>query len=344
MESKRLNKFISDSGFCSRREADRLIEEERVTVNGKLPEPGMKVSAKDKVRIDDQLLTVREEEPVFLLLNKPSGMSATADMGVRDNVVRAINYPASLQPIGHLDRDAEGVLFLSNNSDLVRKITKADNKYEKEYIVTVDKLISQDFIAKLIGGGETESGEKLQKTFIAKESSTRFRIILRPNTNHNIKRMCEDLGYKVVHLQRVRIENFTLAKLPNGHWRKLSPAEVEGLASIASSRGSKSQAAAFSEKSGGRDGKSRPKTFEGSGPRIGKSKPGGSAAKRTAGPKAGGGQGSSYGSGVSSRKTSPGKGPTKTGGRAGAAGTSAPTRKSSPAKGPAPKGRGGRTR
>ena len=344
MEPKRLNKFISDSGFCSRREADRLIEEERVTVNGKLPEPGMKVSAKDKVRIDDQLLTVREEEPVFLLLNKPSGMSATADMGVRDNVVRAINYPASLQPIGHLDRDAEGVLFLSNDGDLVRKITKADNKYEKEYIVTVDKLISQDFIAKLIGGGESESGEKLQKTFIAKEGSTRFRIILRPNTNHNLKRMCEDLGYKVVHLQRVRIENFTLAKLPNGHWRKLSPAEVETLASITGSRGSKSQPSDASDRSGARIGKSRNKASEGSSPRIGKSKPGGSGAKRTAGPKAGGSQGSSYGSGTSNRKSSPGKGPTKIGGRPAASGTNAPARKSAPAKGPAPKGRSGRTR
>ncbi|WP_276496361.1 pseudouridine synthase [Pontibacter litorisediminis] len=299
MEPKRLNKFISDSGFCSRREADRLIEEERVTVNGKQPEPGMKVTPKDKVRIDDQLLNVREEEAVFLLLNKPSGMSATADMGVRDNVVRAINYPASLQPIGQLDREAEGVLFLSNDGDLVRKLTKADNKYEKEYVVTVDKLISPEFIAKLIGGGETESGEKLQKTFIAKEGSTRFRIILKPNTNHNIKRMCEDLGYKVVHLERVRIETFTLTKLPTGHWRKLSPADVEALASIASrgGSGSKGKETGAGARGGARVGKSKPKDFgkdtgfperRGSGgARVGKSKPGGAApAKKFSGPKA----------------------------------------------------------
>ena len=114
MDPKRLNKFISDSGFCSRREADRLIEEERVTVNGKLPAPGVLVTAKDKVRIDDQILRVREELPVFLVFNKPSGMSAKSDPAVRDNVVRAINYPATLEPIGYLDRDSEGVMFLSN--------------------------------------------------------------------------------------------------------------------------------------------------------------------------------------------------------------------------------------
>ncbi|WP_046313362.1 pseudouridine synthase [Pontibacter korlensis] len=317
MEPKRLNKFISDSGFCSRREADRLIEEERVTVNGKLPEPGTKVTAKDKVRIDDQLLTVREEEPVFLLLNKPSGMSATADMGVRDNVVRAINYPASLQPIGHLDRDAEGVLFLSNDGDLVRKITKADTKFEKEYIVTVDKLISPEFIAKLIGGGESEAGEKLQKTFIAKEGSTRFRIILKPNTNHNIKRMCEDLGYKVVHLQRVRIENLTLAKLPTGHWRKLSAAEVEMLASAGSRAGSsKSKDNDYFSPRGGA-----------SKARVGKSKPAG-ATKGGAGKSFGGSKPGSAGN-KSPRKG----GPSNTSSRSGGAG-----------KGAAPKGRTGRGR
>ncbi|PRY15492.1 ribosomal large subunit pseudouridine synthase F [Pontibacter ummariensis] len=277
MEPKRLNKFISDSGFCSRREADKLIEEERVTVNGKLPEPGTKVTTKDKVRIDDQLLNVREEAPVFLLLNKPSGMSATADMGVRDNVVRAINHTATLQPIGFLERDSEGVLFLSNDTDLVRRLTKADNKFEKEYIVTVDKLISSDFIAKLIGGEDTEEGEKTQKTFIAKEGSTRFRIILKPGTNHNIKMLCERLGYNVVHLQRIRIESFTLAKLPPGHWRALTPAEVDKLRTVASSA-VKNKVSGFSE-----DYRSY---SSGPGKRIGKSRPAG-APKGGPGRKAG---------------------------------------------------------
>lgn len=236
MEPKRLNKFISDAGFCSRREADRLIEEERVTVNGKLPAPGMQVTAKDKVRIDDQILRVREEAGVFLIFNKPAGMSAKSDPSVRDNVVRAINYPATLEPVGHLERDSEGLLFLTNDTELGRKITRSDNRFEKEYVVTVDKLITQEFIAKMIGGGETERGEKLQRTHIEKLGSSRFKIVLAPGSNHNIKMLCESLGYRVTHLQRTRIQNFTLAKLQTGHWRVLTPAEVDSLRETAATR------------------------------------------------------------------------------------------------------------
>lgn len=265
MESKRLNKFISDAGFCSRREADTLIEEGRVTVNGKLPDPGLKVTAKDKVRIDDQLLRVREEETVFLLFNKPAGMSATADMGVRDNVIRAINFPASLQPIGHLDREAEGILFLSNDAELVRKISRADNRYEKEYLVTVDKLINQEFLNKLGSSPDDKPETKTVRPFAVKETSTRFRIILKPDTNHNLKQLCQNLGYKVVHLQRVRIDNFKLTKLPVGHWRVLNVAEIQSLTSVAN-KGGKSIAATadFSFPKGG-----------GAGKRIGKSRPAG---------------------------------------------------------------------
>lgn len=283
MEPKRLNKFISDSGFCSRREADRLIEEERVTVNGKLPAPGMQVSAKDKVRIDDQILRVRDEAPVFLIFNKPAGMSAKSDPSVRDNVVRAINYPATLEPAGHLERDSEGLLFLTNDTELGRKITRSDNCFEKEYIVTVDKLITQEFISKLIGGGETEKGEKIQRTFIEKVGSSRFKIVLTPGTNHNIKMLCENLGYRVVHLQRTRIHNFTLAKLPTGHWRALNPAEVDEIRTVASTR---NEPAAYSggrtsgSYSGNRREGSKPagefKRSErpsNSTPRVGKSKP-----------------------------------------------------------------------
>ncbi|MEJ8755648.1 pseudouridine synthase [Pontibacter sp. H259] len=308
MEPKRLNKFISDSGFCSRREADRLIEEERVTVNGKLPAPGALVTAKDKVRIDDQILRVREELPVFLVFNKPSGMSAKSDPAVRDNVVRAINYPATLEPIGYLDRDSEGVMFLSNETELVRRMTKADNRFEKEFVVTVDKIITQDFIAKLIGGGENEKGEKLQKTFISKEGSTRFRIVLTPGTNHNIKMLCENLGYRVVHLQRLRIEDFSLAKLPTGHWRALTASEVEGLRTIAMGRAPKEEtprgrgAAYSSERPAKKKGAKKEGGYNkiskvGSTPRIGKSKP------KESGPKKGGAT-SAKGSRGSSRTTS----------------------------------------
>jgi 23S rRNA pseudouridine2604 synthase len=289
MEPKRLNKFISDSGFCSRREADKLIEEERVTVNGKLPKPGMQVTPKDKVRIDDQILRVREEVPVFLVFNKPAGMSAKSDASVRDNVVRAINYPATLEPVGYLERDSEGLLFLTNDTELGRRITRSDNRFEKEYVVTVDKMITTDFISKMMGGGETEKGEKIPRTYIEKLGSSRFKIILVPGSNHNLKMLCENHGYRVTHLQRIRIQNFSLAKLPLGHWRALTPAEVDSLRETAATRnaspvysrnqsgdsygankptrreGSRQDGSAFKSapKQGGsapREGKSRPKS------------------------------------------------------------------------------------
>ncbi|WP_114783093.1 pseudouridine synthase [Botryobacter ruber] len=245
MEPKRLNKFISDTGFCSRREADRLIEEGRVTVNGKEPDAGTKVTAKDKVRIDDQLLQVREEEPVYLVFNKPANMSAKSDPAVRDNVVRAINYPATLLPIGHLEREAEGLLFLSNDSNFVQKMTRADNKFEKEYVVTLDRIISSDFLAKMGEGGPAMEGVVRQRTFVAREGSARFRIVLQPGSNHNIKKMCEGLGYRVVHLQRLRINDITLAKLPVGYWRTLTQEEVDNLASTFKGGRSASRQEAF---------------------------------------------------------------------------------------------------
>lgn len=319
MEPKRLNKFISDSGFCSRREADRLIEEERVTINGKLPKPGTIVTAKDKVRIDDQILKVREEAPVFLIFNKPSGMSAKSDPSVRDNVVRAINYPATLEPVGHLERDSEGLLFLTNDTELGRKITRSDNRFEKEYTVTVDKLITQDFIAKLIGGGETEKGEKLQKTFIEKTGASRFKIVLAPGSNHNIKMLCENLGYKVTHLQRTRIQNFTLAKMPTGHWRVLTPAEVDSLRETAATRnvpaaydktyGSRSAGNSSADRPARREGNKPTGDFKrsyspgSSVPREGKSKP--KSSNATKGDSARGARGSAK---PGTRSSTPGKG------------------------------------
>ncbi|MBD1397551.1 pseudouridine synthase [Pontibacter sp. JH31] len=236
MEPKRLNKYISDTGFCSRRDADELIEQGRVTVNGKLPaDPGMKVTPKDKVRIDDETLHVKQEKPVYLIFNKPANMSATSDMSVRDNVVRAINFPATLEPTAMLEREAEGIIFLSNDGDFTRGVKRADNKYEKEYVVTVDKMITADFLHKISGGGAPVPGEDRVNNSVSKESQTRFRIILKPGTDHYLKRMCESLGYKVVHLQRVRFGEFSLTKLPAGHWRVLTQQEVNSLLSVAPS-------------------------------------------------------------------------------------------------------------
>lgn len=233
MEPKRLNKFISDSGFCSRRDADELIEQGRVTVNGKIPtDSGMKVTPKDKVRIDDEMLRVKQEKPVYLIFNKPANMSATSDMAVRDNVVRAINFPATLEPTAMLEREAEGIIFLSNDGDFVRGVKRADNKFEKEYIVTVDKMITSDFLQKISGGGAPIPGEERVNNSVSKETQTRFRITLKPGTDHYLKRMCESLGYKVVHLQRVGFGEFSLAKLPSGHWRVLTPQEVNSLTSL----------------------------------------------------------------------------------------------------------------
>jgi len=321
MEPKRLNKFISDSGFCSRREADRLIEEGRVTVNGKQPDAGTKVTPKDKVRIDDQLLNVRDEAPVFLVLHKPSGLAATADMGVRDNVVRAINHPASLQPIGKLDREDEGVLFLSNDSDLVRKLTKADNRLEKELLVTVNKPFSSEFISKLSEACASFEDGNPKKAVVHKESTTRFRIVLEPGMSHGIKKICEALGYQVTFLQRVRVENITLTKLQKGHWRTLNAQEIENLKQIASAKPEK----AVKAKAGAKDfkpkaaaGKDRVSTerggyqkpvktgaadYAGSGKRIGKSRP------ATAGPKASSGRGGTSKAGAAPKKGNSGKGP-----------------------------------
>lgn len=244
MEPKRLNKYISDADFCSRREADRLIAEGRVTVNGKTPEPGTKVSPKDKVRIDSELLHVRDEETVFLLFNKPAGIATTTDVSVRNNIISALNHPASLLPIGHLDREAEGLMFLSNDTELARKMTKADTRFEKEYVITVDKPITTEFLSRISEGSAPAPGMSRKKAFVAKEGAARFRIVLEPGMNHHIKRMCEALGYNVTHLQRVRVASFTPLKLQTGRWRALSEAEVDSLKKILSGRAPSSRSEA----------------------------------------------------------------------------------------------------
>lgn len=240
MEPKRLNKFISDAGFCSRREADQLIVHERVTVNGKLPDAGTKVSATDKVRIDGQLLHVREEAPVFLVFNKPPGIATTTDRSVRNNILSALNYPASLQPIGFLDRESEGLILLCNDLELARRITKSDNLYEKEYVVTVDKLLSPDFLAR-ISENDSPTGPR-KKSAVTREGTNRFRIVLEPGMYHNIKRRCEELGFKVQHLQRVRIGSITPAKLSVGMWRNMTAAEIEGIKSVLAGKSRKAGA------------------------------------------------------------------------------------------------------
>lgn len=224
----RLNKFISDSGICSRREADKLIEQGRVLVNGKLPEVGARVKAKDKVQVDGKTLQSNQVAPVYLALNKPAGIETTTDLSQRDNIIRFVNYPERIFPIGRLDKDSEGLIFLTNDGDIVNKILRAGNKHEKEYIVTVDKPINEDFVQKM-GSGVSILGVNTKKCFVEQLGPSKFRIILTQGMNRQIRRMTETLGYEVQTLQRIRIMNITLAKLPLGQWRELTETEIATL-------------------------------------------------------------------------------------------------------------------
>ncbi|MCX2740341.1 23S rRNA pseudouridine(2604) synthase RluF [Pontibacter anaerobius] len=225
MEPIRLNKFISDSGYCSRREADKMIEQGRVTVNGKRPEVGARVKANDKVRVDGNLLEVDDVEPVYLLLNKPPGIETTTDTSQRDNIISFTNYPERIFPVGRLDKDSEGLIILTNNGDIVNKILRAGNKHEKEYIVTVDKPINQEFVDRM-SGGVSILGVNTKKCFVEQLGPNKFRIILTQGMNRQIRRMCEALGYEVHILQRTRIMHLSLAKIPLGQWRNMTDAEV----------------------------------------------------------------------------------------------------------------------
>lgn len=223
-EETRINKFISEKGVCSRREADKFIEEGRVTINGAKALTGSKVKKGDEVRLDGKLLTEREEL-VYIALNKPVGITSTTEHKVKGNIVDFINYPKRIFPIGRLDKDSEGLILLTNDGDIVNKILRAGNNHDKEYIVTVDKPITPEF---LIG---MSSGVKILDTItkpciVTKEGKYIFRIILTQGLNRQIRRMCEALGYKVQKLKRIRIMNINLKDLPIGQWRYLTKEEL----------------------------------------------------------------------------------------------------------------------
>ncbi len=224
---KRLNKFIGETGFCSRREADKIIEEGRVTINGVVPELGTKVSPDDEVRIDGKLIREKREKPVYLAFNKPVGIECTTNLEVRNNIVDYINYPKRIFPIGRLDKASEGLIFMTNDGDIVNKILRARNNHEKEYTVTVNKLITDRFIEKMSNGVpilDTVS----RKCKVEKISSTTFKIVLTQGLNRQIRRMCEYLGYEVTALKRIRIINISL-DIPVGRYRDLTEAEIKEL-------------------------------------------------------------------------------------------------------------------
>jgi 23S rRNA pseudouridine2604 synthase len=222
-----LNKYIADTGFCSRREADKYIEQCRVSINGIDAQKGNRVKPGDDVRVDGEPLK-KKKETVYLALNKPKGVTCTTDQNDKTNIIDYVNFKTRIFPIGRLDKRSEGLIFLTNDGDIVNKILRAGNKHEKEYIVTVDNAITSEFIEKMRNGVRI-SGTVTKKCFVKKEGPDKFKIILIQGLNRQIRRMCEVLGYNVTSLKRVRIMNMTLSNLPPGKWRYFTPSEISSI-------------------------------------------------------------------------------------------------------------------
>lgn len=225
--SIRLNKFISESGICSRREADKFIENGNVTINDRKAKLGDLVFPKDKVRVNGHLIEAKAgEDNIFIVLNKPVGITSTTETNVKDNIIDFVNHSSRIFPIGRLDKDSQGLIFLTNNGDIVNKILRASNNHEKEYLVTVNKPITDDFIESMANGVPI-LGVMTKKCVVKKETPFIFRIILIQGLNRQIRRMCEHFGYEVTKLERIRIMNITLKGLPLGEWREVTPTEME---------------------------------------------------------------------------------------------------------------------
>lgn len=223
----RLNKFISETGYCSRREADKLIESGRVTVDGVKAVMGTKVKETASVKIDGKSIN-KVDELVYIALNKPVGITCTTEKKIRGNIVDFVNHKKRIFPIGRLDKDSQGLILLTNDGDIVNKILRAGNNHEKEYIVTVDKPIDEKFIRSMASGVKI-LGTITKKCVVTKENKNTFRIILTQGMNRQIRRMCEALGYNVVKLNRIRIMNIRLGSLKIGEWRDLTSKELKEL-------------------------------------------------------------------------------------------------------------------
>ncbi len=223
----RLNKYISETGICSRREADAWIASGRVTINGKRAELGTQVNKGDEVRVDKRVVGAKKQH-VYLCLNKPVGITCTTERHIEGNIVDFINHPARIFPIGRLDKDSEGLILLTNNGDIVNVILRSENNHEKEYIVTVDKPVTETFLAGMASGVNI-LGERTKPCQVSRVDNYVFRIILTQGLNRQIRRMCEVFGYHVQRLQRIRIMNIKLGGLKVGQWRDLSDAELHGL-------------------------------------------------------------------------------------------------------------------
>jgi 23S rRNA pseudouridine2604 synthase len=225
-ESVRINKYLSEVGYCSRREADKLIEAGKVKINGKVPEKGTKVTPGDEVRVKGKLITEPKDKLVYIAFNKPVGIVCTTDSRVeKNNIIDFINYPKRIFPIGRLDKPSEGLIFLTNDGDIVNKILRARNNHEKEYIVQVDKPITKEFIRKM-SDGVPILDTVTRKCEVEQVSRFEFRIVLTQGLNRQIRRMSEYLGYEVKKLKRIRIMNVHL-DVPVGKWRYLTGKELK---------------------------------------------------------------------------------------------------------------------
>lgn len=227
MEEKRLNKAIADTGYCSRREADTLIEKKRVKVNGEVAVMGLKVTADDAIEVDGKLIT-NKPPLVYIALNKPRGIESTTDTRTANNIVDFVHHKERIFPIGRLDKDSEGLILMTNDGDIVNKILRSRNQHEKEYIVSVNKPIDDDFLEKM-SNGVPILDTVTKKCKVERIDKSTFRIILTQGLNRQIRRMVEYLGYRVVALKRIRILNINLGSLETGKWRSLSPLELHNL-------------------------------------------------------------------------------------------------------------------
>ena len=226
-EGIQINKYISNAGFCSRREAEKLIEQTRVTINDELCLLSSRVYPGDEVAIDGEKLKSKQKA-IYIALNKPVGVTSTTDLSDKSNVISFMNHPKRIFPVGRLDKDSEGLILLTNDGDIVNKILRAGNNNEKEYIVTVDQELKLEMIRQM-GVGVKILGERTKPCYIRQESARRFRIILKQGLNRQIRRMCAEFGYKVKSLKRIRIMHITLGNLATGKWRYLSPVEIDQL-------------------------------------------------------------------------------------------------------------------
>ena len=222
-----INKYISNSGFCSRREAEKLIDQARVTINNDLALLGSRVQPGDEVHIDGESIKSKQK-PIYIALHKPIGVTSTTDTKDKTNIINFMNFHKRIFPVGRLDKDSEGLILLTNDGDIVNKILRAGNNNEKEYVVTVDKELSPEIIRQMASGVNIlETNTK--PCYVKQENARRFRIILKQGLNRQIRRMCAVFGYKVKSLKRTRIMHIHLGELALGKWRYLTPAEITTL-------------------------------------------------------------------------------------------------------------------